>query len=70
MNDNARNIFSFFGLEILKRSVLLVLYGEYKYGERRRLIRREIGKWLGIRQIPGSVNVDLIGSILVHLLKE
>ena len=70
MSDNTRNTFSFFGLEILKRSVLLVLYGEHKYGERRRLLRREIVGRLGIRKIPGSVNADLIGSILVHLLEE
>ena len=64
MNDNARNTFASYGLEILKRSVLLVLYEEHKYGERRRLLRREIGERLGIN------NVRLIEGILWELYEE
>ena len=71
MNDKTRNDFASFGLEILKRCVLLVLYGAHKYGDRRRLLRREIGERIpGIRKIPDSVNDNLIGSILVHLLED
>ena len=64
MNDNARNTFASYGLEILKRSVLLVLYEEHKYGERRRLLRKEIGERLGID------NVRLIEGILWELYEE
>ena len=53
MNDNTRNEFASYGLEILKRSVLLVLYEEHKkYGQRRRLLRKEIGERLSINNVP------------------
>ena len=52
MNDNTRNEFASYGLEILKQSVLLVLYEEHKYGERRRLLRKEIGGQLGMDNVP------------------
>ena len=57
MNDNTRNEFASFGLEILKKSVLLVLYEEHKYGERRRLMRRQISERLGIQK-PQGYNIN------------
>ena len=65
MNDNARNTFAAYGLEILKRAVLLVLYEEHKYGERRRLLRKEIGERLGIEN-----NDRLIEGILWELYED
>ena len=71
MNDNTRNTFATFGLEILKRSVLWVLYEEH-LGERRRLTRIEISQRLGIKK-PGGRDIDnrpLIEGILIHLAEE
>ena len=72
MNENTRNAFASYGLEILKRSVLLVLYEEHKYGERRRLTRIEISQRFGIKK-PGGRDIDnrpLIEGILIHLAED
>ena len=51
MNDNTRNEFASYGLGILKRSVLLVLYEQYVSGQshRRFLTIKKIGERLDIR---------------------
>ena len=69
MNDNTRNAFAADGLEILKRSVLLVLYQEHKSGERSRLTRMQISQRLEIKKPYGSDvnNVNLIEGVLMHL---
>lgn len=76
MNENTRNAFASYGLEILKRSVLLVLYEGtdivYKvspYAQGRILTAGEIRQRLGILQprvISGNVNA-LIPGVLDHL---
>ena len=51
MNDKTRNDFAFYGLEILKRSVLLVLYQQpldYAGKHRRTLSQNTIRQRLGI----------------------
>ena len=71
MNENTRSAFASYGLEILKRSVLLVLYEEH-LGERRRLTRIEISQRFGIKK-PGGRDIDnrpLIEGILIHLAEE
>ena len=65
MNENTRYAFASYGLEIFKRSVLLVLYEEH-LGERRRLTRIEISQRFGIKK-PGGRDIDnrpLIEGIL------
>lgn len=72
MIDNTRNTFASLGLEILKKSVLLVLYEEHKSGERRRLTRQQISQRLDIKK-PGGYdinNVSLIEGILIHLQED
>lgn len=63
------NTFADMGLEILKRSVLLVLYQEHKSGEQRRLTRKQISQRLEIKKLSGSdiANVILIEGVLIHL---
>ena len=51
MNENTRKEFASYGLEILKRSVLLVLYEEYKCSPRKRLLRAEISERIGIQNL-------------------
>ena len=64
MNDRTRNAFASYGLEILKQSVLLVLYEHHVHGEpwQRYLQVKQVRERLGIRQVPGSG--DLVRSIL------
>ena len=64
--------FASLGLEILKRSVLQVLYEEHKYGERHRLIRKQIGERLGIQKPHGhsTNNTPLVEGILIHLEED
>ena len=68
MNDNARNTFASYGLEILKRSVLLVLYQQpldYTSEHRRTLHQNAIREQLGIpkplyepnRLVHGILNI-------------
>ena len=71
MNENTRNAFASYGLEILKRSVLLVLYEEH-LGEQQRLTRIEISQRFGIKK-PGGRDIDnrpLIEGILRHLAED
>lgn len=79
MNDNTRNEFASYGLEILKRSVLLVLYEQYVSGpsHRRFLTIKEIGEQLDIRPLERDKNRPrgkhaymngLTQGILAHLL--
>lgn len=72
MNDNTRNTFASIGLEILKRSVLLVLYEEHKSGDRQRLRRLQISERLDIKKPHGSDanNVPLIEGVLMHLQED
>ena len=58
MNENTRNAFASYGLEILKRSVLLVLYEQYVSGpsHRRFLTIKEIGEQLDIRPLERDTN--------------
>ena len=69
MNENTRNAFASYGLEILKRSVLLVLYQEHKSGERSRLTWMQINQRLEIKKLRefDIDNVKLIEGILIHL---
>ena len=71
MNENTRDAFAAYGLEILKKAVLLVLYEEH-LAERRRLTRIEISQRFGIKK-PGGRDIDnrpLIEGILMHLADE
>lgn len=73
MNDNTRNEFASYGLEILKRSVLLVLYEQYVSGpsHRRFLTIKEIGEQFDIRPIGRYTNMNgLTHGILLHLLDD
>ena len=82
MNDNTRNEFASYGLEILKRSVLLVLYKQYVSGpsHKRSLRIGEIGKQLDIRPLerdkkhrPSGKHAYMNGltqGILAHLLDD
>ena len=83
MNDNTRNEFASYGLEILKRSVLLVLYEQYVSGpSHKRFLRLgKIGEQLGIRprDIPpldirpsgkDALMEGLTRGILAHLLND
>ena len=72
MNNNTRNDFAAYGLEILKRSVLLVLYDQQTSGENRRFTRFEICEMCGIKA-PGDRAIDnmqLIEGILQHLRED
>ena len=51
MNDNTRNTFASYGLEILKRCVLLVLYDARDEGI---IPQREIRERLGITRVNSS----------------
>ena len=53
MNENTRNAFASYGLDILKRSVLLVLYEQYVSGSshKRFLTIKQIGEQLDIRPL-------------------
>ena len=74
--DKIRNEFAAYGLEILKRSVLLVLYDADQPLPRRvkKLKMDEIRKHLGIPQITREIQVgssnDLLCGVLQHLLME
>lgn len=72
MNENTRNTFASYGLEILKRAVLVVLYEEQTSGERRRLTRLQISERFGIKKPYGADinNVSLIEGILRHLHED
>ena len=81
MNDNTRNAFASYGLEILKRAVLLVLYEQYVSGpsHRRFLTIKEIGEQLDIRPLERDTNRPrgkhaymngLTQGILAHLLDK
>ena len=71
MNNNTRNEFASYGLEILKRSVLLVLY-EASDRRSRGLLRIRISERLGIHDPGGwtTANTGLIGGILGHLEED
>ena len=66
MNDNTRNEFASYGLEILKRSVLLVLYDARDEGFIRQV---EIRERLGIPRVdPDAGNLNsLFYGILSYL---
>lgn len=72
MTDKIRNDFAAYGLEMLKRSVLLVLYeaDQLLPSRQQRLQMDEIRKQLGIRRITGEIegpsNALLLG-VLQHL---
>ena len=77
MNDNTRNDFASYGLEILKRAVLLVLYEQYVSGTY--LTIKEIGEQLDIRPLERDTNRPrgkyahmngLTHGILAHLLDD
>ena len=75
MNNNTRNTFAAYGLDILKRSVLLVLYEEtdveYKaspYPSGRLLKQGEIREKLGIR--PPRVIGDNVNSLIMGILLD
>ena len=69
MNDNTRNEFASFGLEILKRSALLVLYERHVKSPYYRpyLPAKQVGEELGIRQGVELNHNHLIRGILEHL---
>lgn len=71
MTTTMRDVPAIHGLELLKHSVLCVLYEEH-LGENRRLTRIEISQRLGIKK-PGGRDIDnrpLIEGILIHLQKD
>ena len=81
MNENTRKAFASHGLEILKRSVLLLLYEQYVSGpsHRRFLTVKEIGEQLDIRLLERDTNRPrgkyayingLTHGILAHLLDK
>ena len=73
MNDNTPNEFASYGLEILKRSVLLVLYEQHTFGppHRRFMTLKEVGERLDIRPIGRYTNMNgLTHGILLHLLDD
>ena len=74
MTDKIRNEFAAYGLEMLKRSVLLVLYdaAEHQPPWRKTVSMREIRKQLDLPQLKKSeISVgnptDLVRAILQHL---
>ena len=68
MNENTRNAFASYGLEILKRSTLLVLYENRENGNPYRgyLTMISIQQLLNIRRAT-SQHDNLIHGILVRL---
>ena len=79
MKDRIRNEFASYGLEILKRSVLLVLYKktdtvyeESPFGPERTLKPSEFSKTLGISppRVPSSERHALFYGILDHLRED
>ena len=77
MTDKARNDFATYGLEILKRSVLLVLYeaDQLLPGRGKTVSMKEIRKRLDLPQLKRSeISVgnptDLVRAILQHLYKD
>lgn len=71
MNENTRNKFASYGLELLKYAVLDALYKE-PANRRKGLLRIRISERLGIPK-PGEYyarNADLIGGILWHLEED
>ena len=81
MNGKTRNEFASYGLKILQRSVLLVLYEQYVSGpsQRRFLTITEIGEQLDIRSLERDTNRPrgkyaymngLTLGILAHLLDD
>lgn len=76
MTDKVRNDFAIYGLEILKRSVLLVLYEADQLSVRDKTVSmREIRKRLSLPQLKRSeISVgnptDLVRAILQHLYKD
>ena len=75
MNNNTRNAFAHHALEILKRSVLLVLYKrdkEASYQRQRYLKPSDFSKHLGISppQVTSSDRHALFYGILDHLREK
>ena len=77
MTDKIRNEFAAYGLKILKRSVLLVLYDAAKHQPpwRKTVSMREIRKQLDLPQLKKSeISVgnptDLVRGVLQHLYKD
>ena len=69
MNENTRNAFASYGLKILKRAVLLVLYEENLGGESQ--LAHKITKRLGIPPLPSnSGGALLVTDILRRLHKD
>ena len=69
MTDKIRNEFANYGLEILKRSVLLVLYEENLGGESQ--LAHTITKRLGIPPLPpNSGGALLVTDVLTRLHHE
>ena len=71
INDNTRNEFAAYGIELLKYAVLDALYKE-RANRWKGLLRIRIRQRLGIPK-PGEYdapNADLIGGILWHLEKD
>ena len=69
MSDKIRNEFAAYGLEILKRSVLLVLYEENLGGEYQ--LAHRITKRLGIPPLPSnSGGALLVTDILTRLRND
>ena len=67
MNENTRNVFASYGLEILKRSVLLVLYEKTRGGEL--IEQHEISNSLDIPYVrnPSGNIYSLIQGVLDQL---
>ena len=79
MTDKIRNEFAAYGLDILKRSVLLVLYEQVEFAPpwRRKVRMDRIQKRLGIPRLPVKKRdrpignqTDLIRGVLQHLFKD
>ncbi|MDE0085658.1 MAG: hypothetical protein OXU23_08120 [Candidatus Poribacteria bacterium] len=71
MNENTRNAFAAYGLDLLKYAMLDVLYKE-RANRWKGLLRIRISERLGIPK-PGEYhapNADLIGGILGHLKED
>ena len=70
INDNTRNEFASYGLDILKRSVLLVLYSARNYGP---LQLTAIREQLGIPKVDENSDArdnSLVYGILTHLQND
>ena len=72
MNNNTRNAFASYGLEILKRSVLLVLYEQHVSGspEKRFLSMKEICQWIDLPVPNARHKHSLIHGILLYLRED